>query len=131
MDVIPLTLAISLLLSLTFIALFVREFSRPRRAGADRDSLLPLEQEMSIASLSIPAAAPRTAARSHAADLGHGHAHDHAHDHPETRSPDGSGRETCAGKRADGRCCSSCQRRRDRAAAKAAESAPTAANPSA
>lgn len=45
MEVIPLTLAISLLLSLTFIALFVREFSRPRRAGAERDSLLPLEPD--------------------------------------------------------------------------------------
>ena len=54
MEVIPLTLALSLLLSLTFIALFVREFSRPRRAGAEHDSLRPLDPE-----LRIPAQAPR------------------------------------------------------------------------
>ncbi len=90
MDVIPLTLAISLLLSLTFIALFVREFSRPGRAGADRDSLLPLEQEMSVAAAS-PAAA----------------------------SGEVVDENTCASRRSDGKCCASCQRRRDRAAAKA------------
>ena len=95
MDVIPLTLAISLLLSLTFIALFVREFSRPRRAGADRDSLLPLEPDEAV---------PVTMAAAVA------HAHGHVDD------------DTCASKRTDGKCCSSCQRRKDRAAAKAAAS---------
>lgn len=102
MDVIPLTLAISLILSLTFIALFVREFSRPRRAGADRDSLLPLEQEMST-----------VAAAAHA----HGRDHDHAHSH---RHASAYGDDVCASKRTDGKCCSSCQRRKDRAAAKTA-----------
>jgi ABC-type nickel/cobalt efflux system permease component RcnA len=96
MDVIPLTLAISLLLSLTFIALFVREFTRPRRAGAAHDSLLPLEPERPIV-----APAPD-----------HGHAHDHAHTHPD---------DVCASKRTDGKCCSSCQRRKDRAATRAAD----------
>ncbi len=57
MEVIPLTLALSLLLSLTFIALFVREFSRPHRAGAAHDSLRPLEPE-----LKIPACGPGCAA---------------------------------------------------------------------
>jgi hypothetical protein len=90
MDVIPLTLAISLLLSLTFIALFVREFTRPRRAGAARDSLLPLEPERPVV---VPALDPA-------------HAH---HD------------DVCASKRTDGKCCSSCQRRKDRAAARAAD----------
>lgn len=94
MDVIPLTLALSLVLSLTFIALFVREFSRPRRAGADRDSLLPLEPEQPMPAM---AAAPASA---------HAHAHSHVDD------------DTCASKRTDGRCCSSCQRHKDRAAAK-------------
>ena len=98
MDVIPLTLAISLLLSLTFIALFVREFSRPRRAGADRDSLLPLEADE--ASPAVVAAGRREA-------------HDHAHVDD----------DTCASKRTDGKCCASCQRRKDRAAAKVAASA--------
>lgn len=102
MDVIPLTLAISLLLSLTFIALFVREFSRPRRAGADRDSLLPLEAEQPIVA----------AAHNLAVGHGHRHAHSHAHAHVDD--------DTCASKRTDGKCCSSCQRRKDRAAAKAA-----------
>ncbi len=95
MDVIPLTLAISLLLSLTFITLFVREFTRPRRAGAARDSLLPLESEQATVS-----AAPVD---------GHGHSHTH---------PD----DVCASKRTDGKCCASCQRRKDRVATKAAAS---------
>jgi hypothetical protein len=98
MDVIPLTLAISLLLSLTFIALFVREFTRPRRAGAEHDSLLPLETERAV--------------------VGDGHArvtshdHDHAHTHPD---------DVCASKRTDGKCCASCQRRKDKTAARPAE----------
>ena len=103
MDVIPLTLAISLLLSLTFIALFVREFSRPRRAGADRDSLLPLEADHPVA----------VGAVSHRA---HGHPHEHGRAHPHGHVDD----DTCATKRTDGKCCSSCQRRKDRAAAKSA-----------
>jgi hypothetical protein len=99
MDVIPLTLAISLLLSLIFIAFFVREFSRPRRAGADRDSLLPLEQEMSTAP---------------------------THPHSRAHSPGHVDDDTCASKRTDGKCCASCQRRKDRAVAKSAASAPAA-----
>ncbi len=98
MDVIPLTLALSLVLSLTFIALFVREFSRPRRAGADRDSLIPFEPEQAIAASALPARGPER--------------HDHGHSHVDD--------DTCASKRGDGKCCSSCQRRKDRAAAKAA-----------
>jgi hypothetical protein len=96
MDVIPLTLAISLLLSLTFIALFVREFTRPRPAGAARDSLLPLESEHATVS-AVPV-------------QGHGHSHTH-HD------------EVCASKRTDGECCSSCQRRKDKAAARTTRAA--------
>lgn len=107
MEVIPLTLAISLLLSLTFIGLFVHEFTRPRRAGADRDSLLPLEADLMHASL--PAAKEaKTGAQGHV----HGHGPDHGHDH--------AADEVCASKRTDGRCCASCQRRKDRAAAKPA-----------
>lgn len=101
MEVIPLTLAISLLLSLTFILLFVHEFARPRRAGADRDSLLPLEDDMPRAAVGA-SPAPAQRARPEAA---HGHDHDH-----------GAGDEVCASKRKDGRCCASCQRRKDRTA---------------
>jgi hypothetical protein len=90
MDVIPLTLIISLLLSLTFIALFVREFTRPRRAGAEHDSLLPLAPERAVV------------------------APDPAHDHPHTHPDD-----VCASKRTDGKCCASCQRRKDKAATRA------------
>ncbi len=97
MDVIPLTLVISLLLSLTFIALFLREFTRPRRAGAEHDSLLPLASEGSVLS-AAPAPAP-------AAEPDHVFSHDHTHSHPD---------EVCASKRTDGKCCSSCQRRKDR-----------------
>lgn len=98
MDVIPLTLVISLLLSLTFIALFVREFTRPRRAGAEHDSLLPLAPEQSVV------------APAH----DHGHAHDHTHTHPD---------DVCASKRTDGKCCSSCQRRKDKAVVRAVRAA--------
>lgn len=94
MEVIPLTLAISLLLSLTFIALFMREFSRPQRAGATRDSLLPLEEDAPRVSRSAPTAAQPPAA---------GHAPD----------------DLCASKRTDGKCCSTCQHRKDRAATRA------------
>ena len=100
MEVIPLTLAISLLLSITFIALFVREFSRPRRAGAEHDSLLPLEADKIVA------------AREEASLIGRPErAHAHAAD------------DLCASKRTDGKCCSSCQRRKDRASARAANGA--------
>jgi hypothetical protein len=110
MEVIPLTLAISLLLSLTFIVLFVQEFTRPRRAGADRDSLLPLEADLMHAS--VPAAKEaKTGEQFH----GHGHDHDHGHNH--------AAGAVCAGKRADGGCCASCQRRKDRVAAKPAAAA--------
>ena len=45
MAVIPLTLAISLVLVLTFVAFFLREQMRGSRGGAERDSLLPLAEE--------------------------------------------------------------------------------------
>jgi hypothetical protein len=45
MAVIPLTLAISLVLVLTFVAFFLREHERGRRGGAERDSLMPLAEE--------------------------------------------------------------------------------------
>jgi|GEM_PF-4418574 hypothetical protein len=99
MDVIPLTLALSLFLSLTFIALFVREFSRPRRAGADRDSLLPFEPDHvtpALAATDTAGVSPATASRVQVDD------------------------DTCASQRTDGKCCASCQRRKDRAAARAA-----------
>ncbi|MBC8009087.1 MAG: hypothetical protein H7067_03205 [Burkholderiales bacterium] len=96
MEVIPFTLAISLLLSLGFIALFVREFSRPRRVGAEHDSLLPLEPDR-VAPTQV-----RTPA--------------HTHDHPGHAAD-----EVCASKRTDGKCCSSCQRRKDKATTRAAD----------
>ncbi|MCU0791666.1 MAG: hypothetical protein MUE42_02165 [Opitutaceae bacterium] len=99
MDIIPLTLALSLLLSLTFIVLFVREFSRPRRAGAEHDSLLPLAVEQSVAATGVRR---EQHGREHVAG------HDHAHHHG----------DVCASKRADGKCCASCQRRKDRAEAR-------------
>lgn len=106
MEVIPLTLALSLLLSLTFIALFVREFTRPRRAGAEHESLLPLENDL---------VSSRAAAVASSAHSAHGQDHDHAPGH--AHAP---GDDVCASRRTDGRCCASCQRRKDRAAARAA-----------
>jgi len=46
MAVIPLTLTISLVLVLTFVAFFLREQKRGSRGGAERDSLLPLAEEV-------------------------------------------------------------------------------------
>jgi hypothetical protein len=45
MAVVPLTIAISLGLVLTFIVFFLREHARSRLSGAERDSLLPLAEE--------------------------------------------------------------------------------------
>ena len=45
MDVVPLTLTISLCLVFTFIVFFLREHSRGRLSSAERDSLLPLMEE--------------------------------------------------------------------------------------
>jgi hypothetical protein len=45
MNVIPLTLALSLGLALAFLALYWREQSRGPSGGAERDSLQPLADE--------------------------------------------------------------------------------------
>ena len=48
MDVVPLTLTISLCLVFTFIVFFLREQSRGRLSSPERDSLLPLAGERGI-----------------------------------------------------------------------------------
>lgn len=45
MDVVPLTLTISLTLVFTFVIFFLREQTRGRASSAERDSLLPLAEE--------------------------------------------------------------------------------------
>ena len=45
MDVVPLTLTISLCLVVTFLVFFLREHARGRLSSAERDSLLPLAEE--------------------------------------------------------------------------------------
>ncbi len=45
MSVIPLTLVISLCLTITFIIFFVREHGRRRFSSAESDALLPLAEE--------------------------------------------------------------------------------------
>lgn len=45
MDVVPLTLTISLCLVFTFVVFFLREHARGRLSSAERDSLLPLAEE--------------------------------------------------------------------------------------
>ncbi len=59
MSVIPVTLFFSLLLAATFVALFAREHRKRRFASAERDSLLPLADEL-----------PRLAAPDHDAACG-------------------------------------------------------------
>ncbi len=46
MDVVPLTLTISLCLVATFIVFFLREHARGRVSSVERDSLMPLAEEM-------------------------------------------------------------------------------------
>lgn len=46
MAVVPLTLTISLCLVFTFVVFFLREHARGRLSSAERDSLLPLAEEM-------------------------------------------------------------------------------------
>ncbi|MCX6938611.1 MAG: hypothetical protein NTU80_12095 [Verrucomicrobia bacterium] len=106
MDVIPLTLTISLLLSLTFIALFLREFTRPRRAGAEHDSLLPLEADL-VATSSVPMAAHNRNSDTHAHHSDHHHAEG----------------EACSQGKPGVACCNSCRRRRERQEQKATAAA--------
>jgi hypothetical protein len=54
MEVVPLTLTISLCLVFTFIVFFLREHARGAISSAERDSLLPLAEE-----------SPRLAASTH------------------------------------------------------------------
>jgi hypothetical protein len=56
MDVVPLTLTISICLVFTFIVFFLREQARGRLSSPERDSLLPLAGERGIVR---DAAAPR------------------------------------------------------------------------
>jgi hypothetical protein len=46
MAVVPLTLTISLCLVFTFIVFFLREHARGRVSSVERDSLLPLAEEI-------------------------------------------------------------------------------------
>ena len=46
MDVVPLTLTISLCLVFTFVVFFLRQHARGALSSAERDSLLPLAEEM-------------------------------------------------------------------------------------
>ncbi|MBE7539469.1 MAG: hypothetical protein HS122_13790 [Opitutaceae bacterium] len=45
MEVVPITLAISLWLVLVFVVFFLQEHARGRMSSAERDSLLPLADE--------------------------------------------------------------------------------------
>jgi len=63
MSVIPITLFFSLLLAGTFVVLFAREQRRPRFTSAERDSLLPLADEIGrpVERIPTPRSARRTA----------------------------------------------------------------------
>ena len=94
MEVIPFTLGLSLLLSLTFIALFLREFTRPRRAGAEHDSLLPLDSEQAAVVIDAAGIVPAR----------------HVH----------GGSDDCSGGDPTKPRCSACRTRQERAARRAA-----------
>lgn len=86
MNVIPLTLTISLCLVFTFVIFFLRENSRRRFSSAEREALLPLADET-----------PRvTAPATHTHAHPHEHAHDADHDHDDCGCKDGR-RAPCPG----------------------------------
>ncbi|ATC65734.1 hypothetical protein CMV30_18260 [Nibricoccus aquaticus] len=58
MDIVPLTLVISLCLTFTFIVFFAREQARRRFGSAESESLLPLLDENRVTPAAVPAAAP-------------------------------------------------------------------------
>jgi hypothetical protein len=66
MNVVPLTIAISLCLVFTFVIFFLREQWSGRVSGAEHDSLLPLADETPRAAPVRPAPAP---------DAAHAHVH--------------------------------------------------------
>lgn len=68
MNVIPLTLTISLCLVFTFVLFFLRENSRRRFSSAERESLLPLAEEIPHIVGGHPSASD------------HDDDHDHAHE---------------------------------------------------
>ncbi|AHF89333.1 hypothetical protein OPIT5_02715 [Opitutaceae bacterium TAV5] len=133
MDIIPLTLVISLCLTITFIVFFWREQSRRRFTSAESEALLPLaDEEPSSAGVTrrprvsgsgsqpvvIDIAAARAARASRlAAEAGAGgspapEARCHAHGHHPGPSSHGE-KHDCHG---DG-SCHSCERRKSRARA--------------
>jgi ABC-type nickel/cobalt efflux system permease component RcnA len=74
MNAIPLTLTISLCLVFTFLVFFLRENSRRRFSSAERESLLPLAEEIPHIVGGNPSAHDHDDDHDH--DQGHGHGHD-------------------------------------------------------
>jgi len=90
MNVIPVTLAISLCLTLTFILFFWREQSRRRYGSAESDSLLPLAEETPVtaAAAAVPVVLElkdRIPSRPRGA-CGRAAGHTHDRDHPPCES---------------------------------------------
>jgi hypothetical protein len=82
MNAIPLTLTISLCLVFTFVVFFLRENSRRRFSSAERESLLPLAEEI-----------PQIVGGNQTEPA---HPADHDHDHAVCGCKDGS-RPPCVG----------------------------------
>jgi hypothetical protein len=83
MNVIPITLAISLCLTLTFILFFWREQTRRRYGSAESDALMPLADDAPAAAPLVLELKDRVPGRVRGA-CGRAHAHGHVHDaeHP-------------------------------------------------
>ena len=90
MDIVPLTLVISLCLTFTFIVFFAREQARRRFSSSETESLLPLLDEKST---TLPASAAhvidfskaRTRCKNHHA-CSRGDRCEHASEYPETHA---------------------------------------------
>ncbi len=81
MNVIPITLAISLCLTLTFILFFLREQTRRQYSSAESDALLPLADDAPVAAPIVLELKGRVPRHAHGG-CGRGHAHVHDAEHP-------------------------------------------------
>ncbi len=98
MNVLLLTVFISVLLAVLFVVLFLEDHRLRRIRSVESLSLLPLEDDASLPAGPAPAPAPGPMRGITRQDPGHGHGHDH-----------GSFAHPCPN---NGKCCGDCKKRK-------------------